>query len=223
MEANGNASNQSNTPCGIKAVSVFFIFHLLLVVIPAWSFFQYDLVATQLHLEEPRELADEAVVQANRAIGLTNCIWVIPLNVVAIVGLTCCGSYNGNRNTDGRRFANHDTTLSSHTPPTWAFAVSYMLLGISIYWTIQYIGSRYTYASADVDHVQLRGSDLGMLGIVLLLSLWSTYYLSSYQTRIMVINGTPAKDPPQNHPQSYNSISDKFSNGTESLLPVGLE
>ena len=211
-ETHSSNSHNPISPCGIKVVITFFTFHLLLVVIPAWAYFQYDLVATQMHLEEPRELADEAVVQANRAIGLANAIWVIPLNVVAIVGLAWRRKASNNGST-----ATHSMQHTS-SPPTWAFTASYMLLGVSIYWPIQYLCSRSTYSSAGIDHVPLRGSDVVTLSVVLMLSIWSAYFLASYYQTSG--NGTPATKGIQKH-RNYDSTNN--SNEIDPLLSIGFE
>jgi hypothetical protein len=212
-DADVHNSRSDKLPCGIKVVALFFLFHLLLVVIPAWSYFHYDFVATQLHLEEPRELADEAVVQTNRAIGLVNCIWVIPLNLFAIVGLTCCSR---RQNTSD----NHRRTINNSTPPPpWVFTVSYTLLGVSVYWPLQYISSRCTYSSARIDHVPLRGSDLGMLTIVLVLSLWSSYYLTNLQQETAGMGSNCMPTGKEKQPQSYSSTLGG-SNEIEPLFAV---
>lgn len=158
------------TPAGLKVVIGFFYFHLLLVLFPAWSYFQYDLVAG-LHLEEPRILADEAVVQTNRAIGLANLLTVIPLNLLAIAGLsmpsTCCSN----------RFS------ASSLPPAWGMVSSYMLLGSALYWPTLFLATRLTYASADIGHVKLGASDATTAAVVVAFALWSAWYLSTFMFR----------------------------------------
>ncbi|KAG7344618.1 hypothetical protein IV203_022626 [Nitzschia inconspicua] len=200
-------------PCGVRLVVTFLTIHLLLVVFPAWSYFQYDFVSATLHLEEPRIFADEAVVQTNRSVGLTNFIWVIPLNMGAIVGLCCCGR-NGrkiwcrrcgccccSKGTGGERQA-EDTIMMIPTnvtwsPPFWAFTLSYMLLGVAIYWPIQFLCSRWTYSSANIGHVHLQGSDLVTLIMVMIMALSSTWYLSSYQHSLsLTVAGRNNNDHP---------------------------
>ena len=167
----------SKPPFGIKIVIGFLIYHLLLIIFPAWSYFQYDLVATTLHLEEPRQLADEAVVETNRAIGLTNLIYVIPINIVSIIGLCyhytcccccCCCSSSHNNN-----------TKLPLLPPIWLMTTTTMVLSIAIYWPILYISSRYTYSSANIDHVPLHTTDIITLVVELCFAVWSIWYVSS--------------------------------------------
>lgn len=190
----------SRSPCGgVSVVMVFLTIHLLLVTIPAWSYFQYNVVASKLHLEDPREWADEAVVQANRAIGLTNLVWVIPINVCALAGLgwVCCCGETGCvcwRGGGRRRERQQRRRLHSKTPPMWPFATTYMLLGVAIYWPIQFWSSRLTYSSADIGHVPLQAADAATLLFVLAFASWSAWYLSSYHHSLMV-----AAIPENNH------------------------
>jgi hypothetical protein len=176
--------HSSYPPRGIKVVVGFFAFHLLLVIFPAWSFFQYNLVATTFHLEEPRSITDEAVVQTNRAIGWTNLVLVIPLNLLAILGLLKGRHCTWGDNSQGLKPQQQYSNTT--TPPIWAMACSFLLLGNALNWPILYLASRWTYASADIDHVPLQGSDVGVLTIVLALALWSTWYLTSYYSSNVV-------------------------------------
>jgi hypothetical protein len=150
---------QIRAPNGLKIVIGFFYFHLLLVMFPAWSFFQYDVVAA-FHLEEPRVLADEAVVQTNRAIGLTNLFVVIPLNLMAVAGLMV-------------------PSRCSLQPPLWGMVSSYMILGVALYWPTLFLATRCTYASADIAHIKLGAGDATTAALVIVVALWSTWYLST--------------------------------------------
>lgn len=207
----------STQPCGgmrCWVVVAFFSVHLLLVAFPAWAYFHYDFVSATLHLEEPRVLADEAVVQSNRAIGLTNLLWVIPLNLAAIVGLSghccCCscgGKGRGNGSNDDRQATTKSEMISPPSlPPQWAFTASYMLLGVAMYWPLQFGSSRWTYSSAGIDHVPLQGGDLATLTLVLVGAAWSTWFLSTYQQQqqqwqlsLMTIRATLATTEADNH------------------------
>jgi hypothetical protein len=172
---NSGGQTSPHSSCGISLVVVYFVIHLLLVLAPAWSYFQYDFVSLKLHLEEPRVFADEAVVQTNRAIGLTAWIWVIPVNICAIVGLSCCTTATP------RGQQQHEVAM----PSLWPFTVSYLLLGTAMYWPIQFLSSRLTYSSADIDHVGLQTSDVLTLILVLSFAMLSTWYLSSYQMSLL--------------------------------------
>jgi hypothetical protein len=172
IPANNNESRSCQICDGISLVVAFLVIHLLLVVAPAWSYFQYDFVSLTLHLEEPRVLADEAVVQSNRAIGLTAWMWVIPVNICALVGLCCFTA---------RRQQRHRIGVPSLCP----FTASYLLLGAAIYWPIQFWSSRLTYSSADIDHVALQASDGATLILVLVFAMSSTCYLTHYQKSLI--------------------------------------
>jgi hypothetical protein len=204
---NADFGDSPTRPCGLGVVVVFLTVHLMLVIFPAWAYFQYDFVSATLHLEEPRVFTDEAVVQANRAIGLTNLVWVLPINVCSIVGLCCCcccGGRHGNLEWDDRQRQQRGIV-----PPTWAFTASYMVLGVAIYWPIQFLSSRLTYTLAGIDHVHLHGSDLATLIIVLLLAAWSTWYLSSYQHFLMttsVVRGGNEQKFQGDHQPNYGSL-----------------
>jgi hypothetical protein len=201
---------------GLRVVLGFFYFHLLLVSFPSWSYFQYDVVATTYHLEEPRGIADEAVVQTNRAIGLVNIILVIPLNILAIVGLSIpLFSYQPQQQyQQQQRRRQHDTNNNNDlrgtiqqqqqpqhprpSPPSppppvsvplWGMLSSYLLLGIALYWPVLFLATRCTYTSASIGHIPLGPSDVITVTLVLLLSLWSTMHLSThtgYNTRIAI-------------------------------------
>jgi hypothetical protein len=179
------SSTRRQTPMGIKVLIGFLMYHLLLVTCPAWSFFQYDTVSTTFHLEEPRIITDEAVVQTNRAIGFTNLIFVIPLNIVSIIGLlshfgcSCCcwGSCCVRKNHDSN-ITNNDNTQFALLP-VWVLTISFMVLGIALYWPILYLSSRYTYSTANIRHVPLHCSDLITLLLVLCMAIWSVWYLAS--------------------------------------------
>jgi hypothetical protein len=128
---------------GIKALIGFLIAHALLLLTQTWAVFDYDTVAS-MKLQEPRSMADEAVVQANRAIGLADTLIMLPLNTMAVVGLL------------RRKF--------------YGVICSWMLLGIALYWPIVFVMSRFTYASADIRHIPLRAEDIITTGVVFLLS-----------------------------------------------------
>jgi hypothetical protein len=199
------AQRRKTAPFGVKIVIGFLIYHLLLIVLPAWSYFQYDLVATALHLEEPRQLADEAVVETNRAIGLTNLIYVIPMNIMSIIGLcchyTCCCCCCGSS-------SSHDTTT---LPPIWVMTSTTMVLSIAIYWPILYISSRFTYASANIDHVPLHTTDVITLMVELCFAAWSIWYLSSFcsSTLVILLSSSPNKNQHSDSTETTNTTDEQ--------------
>ena len=135
---------------GIKALLVFLVFHLAIILTQTWAFFDYDLMARN-KLQEPRFLADEAVVQSNRAICAAHSLVMLPLSVLAIVGLLRHQFYG--------------------VICTW------MLLGTALYWPVNFVASRFTYASAGIRHVEINGGDLGICVFVFLAACWGSWLL----------------------------------------------
>lgn len=140
----------------MKWLLVFLLFHLLIVLTQTWAFFDYDRMALS-KLQEPRFLADEAVVQSNRAICAAHFMVMLPLNILAIAGLT--------------RYKFYGVVC------TW------MLLGTAMYWPINFLASRYTYMSANIRHVPLNGADSFICTFVLATACWFSWYL--YKSRLV--------------------------------------
>jgi hypothetical protein len=221
--------NPPPTTMGLRVVIGFFYFHLLLVLLPAWSYFQYDMVAA-FHLEEPRSIADEAVVQTNRAIGLVNLMLVVPLNLLAIIGLTL----------PLLRRRRHPASFSStwhppQAPPLWGMISSYLLLGVALYWPTLFVATRITYAVADIAHVRLGPQDLTTVSMVLAFALWSTWHLSTLSTSLGEV--APHDHDDGGHAKASVVTSTTNHNGTaaagqegiarvtqpENIAPIGVE
>ena len=134
----------------LKVLIGFLIFHLLITLTQTWAFFDYDLMA-QNKLQEPRFMADEAVVQSNRAICAAHSIVMVPLSLFGIFGLLRQQFYG--------------------VVCTW------MLLGTALYWPVNFVASRFTYASAGIKHVELRGEDLGICIFVFVFALWGSWLM----------------------------------------------
>lgn len=128
----------------------FLVFHLLIVLTQTWAFFDYDLMARN-KLQEPRFLADEAVVQSNRAICAAHGVVMLPLNVMAIYGLARSRFYG--------------------------VVCSWMVLGTAMYWPANFVVSRFTYASSNIRHVELNGFDFGICFFVFLTACWGSWHL----------------------------------------------
>lgn len=135
---------------GIKVLIGFLFFHALLLLTQTGAVLDYDLMAGW-KLQEPRSMADEAVVQSNRAIGLADTFIVLPLNAMALYGILC------------RKF--------------YGVICCWLLLGIALYWPVVFVMSRFTYASADIEHVALRLEDAGITGFVFLFACWGSWLL----------------------------------------------
>jgi len=144
------ANKSGKLPLGMKVLMGFLIFHLLIVLTQTWAFFDYDLMARK-KLQEPRFLADEAVVQSNRAICAAHSVVMLPLNLMALAGLARHKFYG--------------------VVSTW------MLLGTALYWPVNFVASRFTYASAGIRHVGLNGGDSGICAFVFLFACWGSWFL----------------------------------------------
>jgi hypothetical protein len=136
---------------GIKVLIGFLIFHLLIVITQTVALFVYDWMA-QNKLQEPRFLADEAVVQSNRAICAAHAVVMLPLNCLALWGL-------------GRH-------------QFYGMICSWMLLGTCLYWPVNFVASRFTYASAGIRHVKLNSADLGICLFVFTFACWASWMLT---------------------------------------------
>ena len=132
----------------LKILIGFLMFHLLITLTQTWAFFDYDRMAL-LKLQEPRFLAAEAVVQSNRAICVAHSIVMVPLSVLGIFGLLQHSFYG--------------------VVCTW------MVLGTAMYWPVNFVASRYTYSSAGIKHVELRGEDFGICIFVFVSALWGSW------------------------------------------------
>lgn len=137
-------------PSGIKILMGFLLFHLLIVLTQTWAFFDYDLMARN-KLQEPRFLADEAVVQSNRAICAAHSVVMLPLSFMALIGL-----------------ARHQF---------YGVICTWMLLGTALYWPVNFVASRFTYSSAGIRHVELNGGDFGICAFVFLFACWGSWLL----------------------------------------------
>ena len=108
----------ASLPPALKCILCFLIIHLIIITTQVWAVFDYDKIASY-KLQEPRILADEAVVQSNRAIGVGD-ISVMTLNVAAIVGVSRQRWYG--------------------------VVCTFMVLGVALYWPVNFVATRFTYA-----------------------------------------------------------------------------
>lgn len=144
-------------PIGVFVLIVFHIFNVLI-----WFFgqtlavFDYDMVAGW-GLQEPRDLLDPAIVEVNRAIGLSDTLVMLPLFAVAAFGLV------------GLRF--------------YGAVASWVVLGISLYWPVIFWTSQALYASAGITHAPTTGFALGISGAMWLIGAWGIWYL--YRNRAL--------------------------------------
>jgi len=143
--------HSTQLPLGIKIIIGF---HLLSFVM--WFFGQggavvaYDKVA-EWGLQDPREALDPVIVEVNRAIGLTDTIIMLPLFIVAAIGLL------------RRRF--------------YGAVVSWWALGMTLYWPVVFWTSQGFYAAANIKHQPTPIAAIIVPGAVLLFACWGSWYL----------------------------------------------
>ena len=145
----------SGLPLGIKVIIGF---HISSFVI--WFFGQsmavvaYDRVAGW-GLQDPRALVHPVIVEVNRAIGLTDTIVMLPLFLVAAIGLL------------RRRF--------------YGAVASWLVFGMNLYWPVIYWTTQGFYAAADIEHQQTPITNSVLLAVIWLFACWGSWYL--YQNR----------------------------------------
>lgn len=139
-------------PLGLKVIIgfhfvsfVFWFFGQTLAVI------DYDLVAGW-GLQDARERIDPVIVQVNRAIGLADTIIMLPLHLVAGIGLL------------RRRF--------------FGAVASWIVFGISAYWPVVFWCSQSFYKEADITHVPISAAVIVLPALVVLISCWGSWYLA---------------------------------------------
>jgi hypothetical protein len=141
----------SRLPLGIKVIIGFHVFSFVI-----WFFGQsvavvaYDKVAGW-GLQDPRALIDPVIVQVNRAIGLTDTIVMLPLFIVAAVGLL------------RRRF--------------YGAVASWLAFGMTLYWPVIFWCSQAFYAEAGIKHAPTQLSYILLPGGLLLIACWGSWYL----------------------------------------------
>jgi hypothetical protein len=142
----------SGLPLGVKVIIGFHVFSLVI-----WFFGQsvavvaYDKVA-EWGLQDSRALVDPVIVQVNRAIGLTDTIVMLPLFIVAAVGLI------------RRRF--HGAVAS------------WLVFGMTLYWPVVFWCSQGFYAAASIRHQPTPLGYIILPGSLFLIACWGSWYLA---------------------------------------------
>ena len=113
----------------------------------------YDTVA-EWGLQDARALIDPVIVEVNRGIGLADMIIMIPLFIIAVMGLWRNKFYGA--------------------------VTSWMALGISLYWPVVFWCSQFFYARADIKHQTAPVSTHVILIFIITVSLWASWYLYRY-------------------------------------------
>ncbi len=143
--------NQKKIPTGIKFIIGFFILSIVLWTIgQGGAVISYDPVA-KLGLQELRESVDPVIVEVNRGIAFGDVVVQIPLFILAVIGLWRL------------RF--------------FGTVVSWMVLGINVYWTTVAWAKQYFYLQAAVKCQPFDMALHGILAFIFLFSIWASWYL----------------------------------------------
>lgn len=136
---------------GIKVIIGFHIINLLFFVVgQGGAVVAYETVA-QWGFQEAIESVDPIIVVINRGIGLADVIVAVPIFIVAIIGLWQMRFYG--------------------------VITSYMVFGISFYWTMVAWMKQHFYVQAAVKCEPFSAGTHGVLAFVFLFSLWASWYL----------------------------------------------
>ena len=136
---------------GIKFIIGFHILNIIIWVIgQGGAVIAYDTVA-QWGLQEPKETIDPVILVINRGIGLADVIIGVPLFALAVIGLWQTRFYGA--------------------------VFSWMVLGISFYWTTVAWIKQYFYLQAGVKSLPFDIGVHSMLAFVFLFSIWASWFL----------------------------------------------
>ncbi len=138
-------------PLGIKVILGFHLFNIIL-----WFFgqtlavFNYDLVASW-GLQDQRALIDPIIVEVNRGIALADTIILLPLFVIAFIGLLKSKIYG--------------------------LITSLLAFGISLYWPVVFWSSQYFFAKEGIKHNPTQIEAIIMPGVIFIIAAWGSWYL----------------------------------------------
>ncbi len=142
---------RSGRPIGVTTLILFHLFNLII-----WFFgqtlaiFYYDMVA-EWGLQEPRVLVDPVIVEVNRAIAIADTILILPLFLIATIGLW------------GMRF--------------WGVVASWIVLGWLWYFPLVFWSSQALYAAADIRHAPTGMVGILVPATLCVIAAWGIWYL----------------------------------------------
>jgi hypothetical protein len=138
-------------PLGIKLIIGFHLFNIFLWTIgQGGAVISYDLVA-KWGLQDPRALLDPVIVEVNRAIGLADMITMIPIFILAVIGLWRLKFYGA--------------------------VASWLALGITFYWPVVFWSSQYFYGQASIKYKPTEMSTIIIPLLFILIASWASWYL----------------------------------------------
>ena len=142
---------QKKLSLGIKLIIGFFILNLIMFVFgQGGAVVSYDYVA-KLGLQEARETIDPLIVVINRGIGLADVLIGVPLFILAIIGLWRLRFFGA--------------------------VFSWLVLGISFYWTTVAWAKQSFYIQASVKCQPFNIGVHSVLAFVFVFSIWASWYL----------------------------------------------
>jgi len=143
--------NTTKFPLGIKVIIGFHLFNIILWTIgQGGAVISYDVVA-QWGLQDPRAVIDPAIVEVNRGIGLADMMTILPLFIIAVIGLWHLKFFGA--------------------------VASWMALGITLYWPVVFFCSQYFYGQAGIKYWPTQMSTNIFLSILHLMAGWASWYL----------------------------------------------
>lgn len=145
-------------PLGIKIIIAFHLFNIFLWTIgQGGALISYDTVA-KWGLQDPRDLVDPVIVEVNKGIGLADMVTMMPLFIIAVIGLWRLKFYGA--------------------------LTSWMVFGFSLYWPVVFWSSQYFYGQAGVKHQAIPMSTHVILSLILLFAIWASWYLFKNYKRL---------------------------------------
>lgn len=145
-------TQSAGLPIGIKVIIGVHLFSLVIWLVgQTGAVVAYDTVAGW-GLQDSRALIDPVIVEVNRAIGLADTIIMLPLFVVATIGLL------------RRRF--------------YGVVTSWLAFGMTLYWPVVFWCSQGFYAAAGIRHQSLSAPTIILPATLMLIAVWGTWYLA---------------------------------------------
>jgi hypothetical protein len=136
------------------AIKIIIGFHLLNIFL--WTIGQggaviaYDLIA-EWGLQDPRDLIDPVIVEVNRGIGLADMIIMMPLFIIAVIGLWRLKFYGA--------------------------IASWLAFGITLYWPVVFWSSQLFYGKAGIKHNPTETFAILFPLLLMIFAIWASWHL----------------------------------------------
>lgn len=151
-------TGEAKRPLGLKVVIGFHLVNLVIWFVgQTLAVVAYDTVSGW-GLQGPRDLLDPVIVEVNRAIGLTDTLVMLPLFVVAIVGLW------------RERF--------------YGAVASWLVFGMTLYWPVVFWTSQRFFTAAGIRHAPVALSVVVVPAACMLMACWGSWYLYRINGRL---------------------------------------